>query len=312
MPNPQMTVKEAQAVDAVLTTHAQGLKNGELVGNNLFPIVPVDYPSGKVIDFGIDDFMDVDTERAPGADTTRIGIDYSTQNYSITEHSLEVAMPYETAQAAQNGPGIDLGFRATNKGMKKILLWLERQQANLARNPNNYDAGHKITLSGTSQWNDPLSTPVVNITNAQEAIRASIGVRPNTLFLSSRAYAALRSHSTVKENWKGLKSQNPNQEMLAEFFEVKKVVVAESLVASTQKVLTDIWGKDAILAYVRQEDPSVEEPSFGYTYTMKGYPFVEEAYFERRPKSWIFPVTYRREPIITCPTGGYLIQGAVA
>ena len=53
-------------------------------------------------------------------------------------------------------------------------------------------------------------------------------------------------------------------------------------------------------------------PSYGYTYQLAGYPVVEEPYYERNPKAWMFPVTDEVMPVIAGADGGYLIQNAVA
>jgi hypothetical protein len=68
-----------------------------------------------------------------------------------------------------------------------------------------------------------------------------------------------------------------------------------------------------VLAYT--ETGSMVEmgaPSYGYTYQLAGYPLVEEPYYERNPKSWIYPVTDEVAPVMAGADAGYLIQNAVA
>lgn len=53
-------------------------------------------------------------------------------------------------------------------------------------------------------------------------------------------------------------------------------------------------------------------PSYGYTYQLNGYPQVEEAYFDRNAKSWIYPVTRVEAPVLAAAGAGFLITNAVA
>lgn len=41
---------------------------------------------------------------------------------------------------------------------------------------------------------------------------------------------------------------------------------------------------------------------------MEGHPFVEEPYFERNIKSWIYGVTYERAPVLAGVSAGYLFS----
>ena len=52
----QMTNSQAQVIDPVLTEHARGYTNQELIGNILLPFVDIPSRSAKVIRFGKDAF----------------------------------------------------------------------------------------------------------------------------------------------------------------------------------------------------------------------------------------------------------------
>ncbi len=51
-------------------------------------------------------------------------------------------------------------------------------------------------------------------------------------------------------------------------------------------------------------------PSFAYTYELRGYPQVEQPYFERSNDSWIYPTKTERRAILTGAEGGFLFQNA--
>ena len=96
--------------------------------------------------------------------------------------------------------------------------------------------------------------------------------------------------------------------MLAALLELDQVVEGQSMTTNDAGEFQDVWGNYAVLAYVPQSPGGFEEPSFGYTYTMKGHPFVEEPYWENNVKSWIYGVTYERAPVLAGMSAGFLFQ----
>ncbi len=56
------------------------------------------------------------------------------------------------------------------------------------------------------------------------------------------------------------------------------------------------------------QDAALEQPSFGYTYTLKGHPFVEPARWEGGKRSHVYGVTFERKPVLTGIASGFLFQ----
>src|SRR3569832_925868 len=98
----------------------------------------------------------------------------------------------------------------------------------------------------------------------------------------------------------------------ANLWEVKQVVGGEA-VYDNNGTMTDIWGKQVVVAYTELSGlADMGTPSYGYTYRLGGYPIVEQPYQDRSAKSWIYPVTDELAPVIAGAAGGYLISAAVA
>lgn len=312
---PQMTPADARVIDPVLSTVAQGYKNAEMVASALFPPVPVAQRGGKIITFGKEDFMLYATQRAPGENTKRIQIGYAGSNFALVDYSLEGTLPVELMQEANAVPGIDLGAGTIRKVSNIMALRLEKQSADLARTAASYAAANKVTLSGTSQWSDlSASDPLGNVEAAKDAIRAATGKRPNTLVMGAKVLSALKQHSKILERIKYTGRDVPTADLLASLFGVQRVLVGDAIYANdagTQFV--DVWGKDVVLAYTELGSVAdMGEPSYGYTYTLMGYPQVEEPYFDRNTKSWVYPVTRAEAPVLASASAGYLITNAVA
>ena len=299
-------------VDQVLTTVAQGFVLAENVGHYLFPTVPVTRSGGKVVMFTDRDFIVYQTQRAKGSNTKRIDIGYEGQPYALELHSLEGKVPREDLRdSEQTSPSIKLGIRAVNKAMRGIALPLEVQQANIARDPNNYPATNKLALSGTSQWTDPSSNPIGDIEAGKEAIRQKCGVDPNTMVLSPAAFKALKNHPTVQKRLTiTADGKAITAAMLADLFEIDNVVVGKAVKwDDIENKVVDVWGNDAVLAYTpTAAELDKEMPAFGYTYSMEGHPYAEPNYYDNNAKTYFYPVTHERVPVIAGIHAGYLMS----
>ncbi len=311
---PQMTNSQARVIDPILTQVARGYRsNSSPIANLLFPIVDVGQRGGKIIVYTPDDFKLVNTARAPGANTKRIQFNYGSASFALIDYRLEGAAPVESMQEAQAVPGIDLASNAVRKVRNLQALEREKAAADLALNAANYGASNKITLSGTSQWNDATSSPHADIEAAKEAIRSQTGVRPNMLTLGPKVLSALRIHPKVLDKISTTKDRTPaTLAQLAAQFEVDMVVEGGAIYHDGTS-FQDVWGKYAHLAYtVTGSAADLGEPTFGYTYQLTGMPQVEEGYLDRNTNTWYYPVTDARQPVLAGATSGFLFTAAVA
>lgn len=308
----QMTPGQARVIDPVLTNVARGWKSQEFVGQNLFPFIPVGQRGGRVIQFGKEAFRLYQTGRAPGGSVSRVDYGYTNRTYGLKQDALAGKVPIELTEEAKAVPGINLGMQAVNSTMRIIQLGLEYQQATLARNAATYGTNNKSTLSGTSQWSDPASTPTKDIEEAKEAIRSAIGMYPNLLILGAPVFTGLKQHSEITDRFKYTSSKSITTDMLAGLWDLENVVVGKSVYADADDNFVNVWGKDAILAYVTPESlQAMGAPSFAYTYRLNGYPIAEEPYYDKDERSWIYPVIQETSPEIVGADAGFLFTDAV-
>lgn len=308
MPNTNSGIR---VVDPVLTTVAQGYNIQEMVGSALFPRVPVGVRGGQIIEFGRDAFRRYATKRSPGSRTARIQFGYTGKPFALTQDALDVPLPREHIGDAAAVPGIDLGRRAVSVGMRNLLLSLEIDQATLATAATGYGA-NTVTLAGATKWSNAAGLPLANVDTGREAIRQSCGMYPNVLLLSAQAFVACKNNPSVvaRFQYNGQVAPAATQitpQMLAGLFNVEKVVVGGAVYWNDANAAADVWGNNAILAYVPAQSLSLEEPSYGYTYTLEGNPLVEEPYWDAESKSWVYGVTFERVPVLSGIAAGYLI-----
>ncbi|XAI95399.1 major capsid protein [Leptolyngbya phage Lsp-JY19] len=313
----QQTLAQSRLIDPILTTHAQGFVRPGNIGAFLFPVVNVASYGGQVIEFSKESFRRYNTKRAPGAATKRITFGYAGKPYSIVPSALEAVVPNENRTDAAAVPGIDLASDAVDVVLDVVELDHEFDCAALARDAARYDNDHKVALVGQNRWRGSTADPSADISTAKEAIRASIGVRPNLIALSASAFAALEFNESILERLKYTGRDAVTTEILAKLWNVERVVVGEAVAATGQNDdFGDVWGDDVIVAYVApamgSNRRSAARPSYGYTYSITGMPLVRQPYEDRNANSWIYPVQADRSPVLSGITAGYLIQNAGA
>lgn len=311
-----LNTRTAAVIDPILSTHARGYRNSEFIGHLLFPRVTIPNRSMRVLRFGKEAFRMMNTRRAPGADKKRVQYGYASDPISLVQDALEGIVPVEHQEEAEAVPGIDLGMGAINMVLDVIDLGHEYEAANLARTPGNYAASNRLALTGTDRWSNDASDPQSDVDEAKEVIRRMIGRYPNTLTLGPSAFNALKRHPKVKEQFKYTGRESITTEMLANFFDVERVIVGKAVWLPEAAVETtpasDVWGDDAILSYVASSGNNFGAPSYGYTYELRGYPQVEAPYFNRSNDSWIYPTKAERRTYLTGAEGGFLFQNAGA
>jgi len=309
-----LNTRTARVIDPVLSGIAQGYIHAQRVGHVLFPAVEVMQRGGRVIEFGRESFFDYKARRAPGANAVTIQFGYEGKPYSLDQYSLDVPVPREHAEEAQQVPGIDLGKRAVVTAMDSLTLSLEIEQAELASNPANYGVSNKTTLIGAARWNQSSSTPVSDIETAKDQVRRACGVEPNRMVISAEGFKALKNHETVAEKFKYTTADSITAKMLANLLELDELAVGKATYMDSVDAgasFKEAWGNVAVLAYVPTQDAALEQPSFGYTYTLKGHPFVEPPRWEGNKRSWIYGVTYERKPVLTGIASGFLFSNIV-
>lgn len=311
----QQSLAKTRVVDPVLSEYSRGWQHPEHVGTVLFPRANVMASGGKILEFGRESFRLRNTARAPGSATKRMQFGYEGRPYALTGHSLEAPVPRERQREANAVPGIDLGRRAVRLVLESQSLELEAQQAGIATNAANYGVNNKVTLAGNDRWTQlATSNPSRDVNAAIEAVRASTGIRPNVVLLSAKAYAPCKQHPALIDRIKYTGKDSITAEMLAGLWDVKRVVVGDAVyLPDNANTFADVWGADVVVAYVPEsagQDRTIEEPSYGYTYTLEAHPFVEEAYWDNSTKSWIYGVTDERAAVLCGMEAGFLIKNA--
>ncbi|PHP19527.1 hypothetical protein CG471_11755 [Sphingobium sp. IP1] len=311
-----MNASQVRVVDPILTDHARGYSNAGYVGEALFPTVDVPIRGFKRIEFGRDSFRRRQTRRAPGTPIRTMEFGHEGRPVSLHQEALGAVVAIEHQEDAQQTPGIDLLTDAVDLVQEVIALEKECQRADVARNAASYAASNKMALTGNDKWSSPDSNPKVQVADAKEVIRSRIGRRPNTLLVTGSLITSLSVHPMILAHFSQTSDEPISLAKLKSYFEVDNLVGGDGIFDNADGTTSDIWGTEAILAYVAPKTGgsgrgrNLALPSYGYTYQLKGRPLVTPTRWEAGIQSWQSDVIDEFSAELVGADAGFLFQGA--
>lgn len=303
----------------ILTNLLLGMGQGTYVAEQLFPRLPQALSAITLAQLGDERFKRYNLRRAPGTATKRVDVSYQGKTYTIDQQSVEVPVPREVIRESDESRRLNVGnyldiSRVAMVTAKDILdLDYEGDVAALATTSGTYAGGHVLALAGGTKWSASTGTPVTNIRDNADVIRKKIGKRPNTLLLSADAAFCLVTNAEVKTYLSANQMGPATMDQLKSILNVSNIVVGDAILKDANGTGTDVWGNNAVLAYVPSMggsggDISLAEPAFGFTNVLEGHPFAETPYYENTNKSWIYGATYERRANVAYNTAAFLFQ----
>ncbi|ODN71180.1 major capsid protein [Methylobrevis pamukkalensis] len=185
----------------------------------------------------------------------------------VEDYGLSDVIPNDDVTNAPTG--YDPRDFAATKLIELVDLDREVRVANVVFDAATYPSGNKETLSGTSQWDDPDSTPIEDVQDAMDAMI----MRPNKLVLGRPVWTRLRRHPKIIAaiSTSGTESGVATLTAVADLLEIPEIVVGDAWVNTAKKgqtvTRTRAWGKHAALLHVPASLSSTTDgtPAFGYT-----------------------------------------------
>lgn len=308
-----MTAHNLQALrvqDPVLTNLAQGYHNLELVGEVLMPTVEIDKEAGKIPKFGRLAFRLPSTVRNLRGTSNRLDPeDITAIDVALEEHDVEYAIDYRE----ENEAIFSLRQFALNTPQDVIALGREKEVATLALDESKYDAGNKVTLSGTSKITSKQADIFAMFDTGIRAVKRAIGRKPNVCVIAGDVWAELKEHPAVIEKLKYSQVAIVTPEVFAKLIGIDTVKIGEAVYEESSQ-LKDIWSDAIVLAYVAprsaERKGTVYEPSYGYTVRRQGGLFVD-TYKENGGKLEVIRTTDIHKPHLLGSAAGYLIKGCL-
>ena len=267
-------------IDPILSGLAQGISNEAFVSELLLPTVDVESRTGQFPEFGKENMRVHDAQRAlkdPLVKNVPID-DWTFQEYGLKEYGLEMSIDHLEQEAASQIANLEQF--AMSQVMQSLLLTQEYERVQLLSASGSYASGHVSALTGDDCWDDSDSAPLTQIKDAISTIRTKTAQYPNTLILGLQSFNALSEHASLIEKLKYSQMAVVTEDLISAMISTKtnkiNVAVGAGMYEDAiTKVMTDLWGDVAVLAYVpptKRAQRNKYESSFGYTFGMRGYP----------------------------------------
>ncbi|TGY49729.1 inorganic pyrophosphatase [Rodentibacter caecimuris] len=307
---PAHNLQALRVQDPVLTKLAQGYYNLELIGETLMPTVEIDKEAGKIPQFGRLAFRLPSTVRSLRGTSNRLDPeDITAIDVALEEHDVEYAIDYRE----ENEAIFSLRQFALTTTQDVIALGREKEVATLALDESKYEAGNKITLSGSSKITDKSADIFGMFDTGIRAVKRAIGRKPNVCVIAGDVWAALKEHPAVIEKLKYSQVAIVTPEVFAKLIGIDTVKIGEAVYEENNQ-LKDIWSDAIVLAYVAprstERKGTVYEPSYGYTVRRHNGLFVD-TYKENGGKIEVIRTTDIHKPHLVGASAGYLIKGCL-
>ena len=300
----------------ILSSLLLGMGQGTFIAEKLFPRLPQALSSVQLAQLGDERLRRYNLRRAPGSVTKRVDIKYEGRTYTVDQYAVDVPLPRELLREAdesrklQVGNYLDISRIAMTTASDILALDYEIEVAQLATTAATFAAGHVLALAGGTKWSAATGTPVTDIRAAADTIRKKIGKRPNHLTLSADALSAITSNAEVRGYLASTQMGPATMDQLKTILNVATIEVGEAVWIDDTDTGRDVWGNNAVLAYVPaiagSGSISLAEPGFGFTNVLEGHPFAETPYYEQGTKSWIYGATYERRPNVAYSNAAFL------
>ena len=248
------------------------------ISSQVFPEVPVMKQSNIYWKYTKNYwFSDEARLRKPGTESAGSGYEVdSTNTYHCYPYSFHKDIPDDVRGNADMGINVDRD--ATALVTQKLLIKKERIWATNYFTTSVWAKDYTGVASSPStdqftQWNDYTnSDPITDIETGRIYILSITGKMANKLVLGVEVFSKLKNHPDIVDRKKYTSGNSITKEILANLFEVKKVIVGYAIYATNDEGGTEAYsfinGKAALLVYAA-EAPSLLEASGGYTFTWK-------------------------------------------
>ena len=281
----------------------------QYVAKQLFPVFPTGQQAAGFFKFDAENMLNVPAliARAPGTPYSRGRTSASEDTYNTRDYGHEESV--DDRQRKKYASAFDADKAAVRRAMRVVLVNQEVRAHALATS-----AGVPNSAVST-KWDAGGADPIGDVKAAREVIRINSGMNANTLLLTQPVVDVLSELPIMLDKIKYTQRGIVTPDLLASVFGVDRIIVAKTVANSANEgqALTpaDIWGDDAILAYV-DGSRDLEMPTFGrifhWTEEVGSEGVIVESYREDSPRSDIHRVRNDSDEKLVAAACGYRLS----
>jgi hypothetical protein len=297
-------------------------KNTNLIGDRVFPILPLASPASKILKYGKANMFRDENQtlyRAEGGETKIFDWDVNSQTVTPQQISAGESVPVEMIDIEQMPGQLPTNsiIDAVQHGVARIENFKERAIANLIYTTAWLDgtAGGSVPAGGNGGWvrNDSSNSFVQDIYNAKTSIVKSTGVTPNVLVMDYQTFNAQQfANPLIADKIKYTQRAVETSALIADLLELDEVIVGKSVYTSQAEnkknpnpSMNFIWNPSGYgQAFLfHREAPGLRSLTAGLQVRLpyRGSMRYVEGYYDYRKRSYVYTITEQVEfvPIAT-------------
>lgn len=297
----------------LLTQMAMGYQPQGIIADQIFPVVRVIKQIDTYAVFSRQEMLTVEsTVRAPGTQARKITRSVGTGTYRAKNYALKTELTVE------DGVNMDAAFAAGLVGgrskfmLNKLYLDWDLRVSNKVNSTSNVGS----SAAPSSSWSG-AGSPLTNLWTAIDNVRYATGYRPNQLTYGPRAWDSFSRDTTVRNLIFGTNNGGgyPSLEQVKNVFQIDKALLSGAFQSTANEAqaeaISAVWIDNVLVTYCPSA-PTMEDPSFGYTFRWSN-PELAELQIETHPyddkiKAQEFETGFYQDEVITGASYGFLVN----
>lgn len=267
-------------VDTFLTNLSVGWaqESGQFIADQVFPTVPVQKQSNKFAKYEKGFFYRDEVGPRPlGGRPPKAGYGIESDTYFCEEEGLEHSIDDRTRANADQPLDPDraaMRLLTTQALIHRDIEWtsnyFKKEVWGTDLKGKNKEPGAGEFL----QFDQSGSTPINLIDENRDTVASQTGYEPKTLVLGRDVYRTLKNHESVLDRIKFTQTGIVTADLLAELFDVDKVLVPGAVKNTAKEGQADeidfiVSPKSMLLVYAAP-NPAIDQPSGGYNFAWTG------------------------------------------
>lgn len=272
-------------VNPLLTDISVAYRSKNLIGEQIFPTVPVQKETG--IYFVVDKEnlrAPSDARRADLGRANRVENNLTEATYSLEERSLET--PISDRVMRQYQDPFDPKRNATNLVSDKLAILKEQEIRSAILNSG------ATGLDENGAWSTASTDVLGHIRTAKNSVLKGTGNDANVMVIGKPALDALLTNTALIEAIKYTQAVTEEAliNALQNYFDIPKVLIGKGVNNTSKEGQSDsldfIWSDEAVVAYV-PDAPSLETPAAGYLLQLENARYVDEWYEQEHKATFV-------------------------
>lgn len=307
-------------VDVLLSNLAILYRPSSFIADQVVPYIDVRNESDLYPVFAQGDFYATDVDDLVADRTEPRVLEYSHDTATYRTQRREFAWDISDRERKNADSQLNLERNKQVGTLGRLMLKREIRCAALLRKTTN-SGQLALGANAAAAWDTAATTSIeTDIFTAREALRTSIGIRPNVIVIPEAVAAGMQKNTQLVGKLQYTYGADGSRPLLEDYYPVLppvlfglRVMIPGEIKNTANEGATasysDIWGEEVRVLYV-SPGPALEEPSVAYTF--RSEPLATRRSREDKPRKDWFATGQTIVEKVVASSAGYEINNCLA